>query len=144
MKLLPALLCLAVSGWAADVYRYGRFEASFTAAKEHDDPLELSVVADFTGPGKVQVRVPAFWDGGRTWKVRFSPEKTGTWTYRVQASDEQETGLHGQTGRFQVKAYRGTNQLYLHGAPRVAPTCIATAEISRTRVPFGPDAQRPP
>ncbi|MEP7364139.1 MAG: DUF4038 domain-containing protein [Acidobacteriota bacterium] len=121
MKLLLALLCLATSGWAADVYRYGRFEASFTASKDYDDPLELNVVADFTGPGRAHVRIPAFWDGGRTWKVRFSPEKTGTWTYRVQASDAQETGLHGKTGRVQVKAYRGTNQLYVHGAPRVAP-----------------------
>ena len=121
MKSLLALLCLAASGWAADVYRYGRFEASFTAAKEHEDPLSLNVVADFTGPGNVRVRVPMFWDGGRTWKVRFSPEKTGTWAYRVQASDAQETGLHGQAGRFQAKAYRGTNSLYLHGAPRVAP-----------------------
>ena len=121
MRKLIALMGLAVTGWAADVYRYGKFEASFTAAKDYADPLDVSVVADFAGPGNVQVRVPAFWDGGRTWKVRFSPERTGTWTYRVQSSDAQETGLNGKTGRFQVKAYRGKNQLYLHGAPRVAP-----------------------
>ena len=122
MRLLLALLCLAASGWAADVYRYGRFEASFTASKDYDDPLELNVVVDFTGPGRAQARVPAFWDGGRTWKVRFSPEKTGNWTYRVQSSEASETGLHGKTGRFHAKAYRGANQLYLHGAPRVAPS----------------------
>lgn len=121
MRKLIALMGLAASGWAADVYRYGKFEASFTASKEYADPLDVSVVADFSGPGNVQMRVPAFWDGGRTWKVRFSPERTGTWTYRVQSSDAQETGLNGKTGRFQVKAYRGKNQLYLHGAPRVAP-----------------------
>ena len=121
MRIYFALFGMAATCWAADVYRYGRFEASFTASKDYDDPLELNVVVDFSGPGMARVRVPAFWDGGRIWKVRFSPEKTGSWTYNVQASDTAETGLNGKTGRFQAKAYRGTNQLYLHGAPRVAP-----------------------
>ncbi len=121
MKVLLALLCLAVSGWAAEVYRYGRFEAAFTASRDLADPLDLNVVVDFSGPGNTLVRVPAFWDGSRTWKVRFSPEKTGAWSYRVQTSDAGESGLQGKTGRFQVKPYRGKNQLFLHGAPRVAP-----------------------
>lgn len=29
------------------------------------------------------IKMPAFWDGGTTWRCRFAPTKTGQWTYKA-------------------------------------------------------------
>ena len=109
MPLLPA---------AAAVHQHGRFEASFTASREYAHPLqEVQAAVEFTGPAGARNEVLAYWDGGRTWKVRFSPEKSGTWRYRARSNDP---GIDGQSGEFRVTAYRGANPLYRHGAPRLS------------------------
>jgi hypothetical protein len=61
----------------------------------------------------------AFWDGGRVWRVRFSPDEIGTWQWSTQAKPE-DIGLHRQQGEFRVREYTGDNPLYRHGALRVA------------------------
>ena len=43
---------------------------------------ELLNVA-FRGPDAKTFLIPAFWDGGRVLRVRFTPNQAGTWTYRV-------------------------------------------------------------
>ncbi|MBM3748977.1 MAG: DUF4038 domain-containing protein, partial [Acidobacteria bacterium] len=103
-----------------EVFRHGRFEAAFTASKDYANPLTEEVKVEFTGPGGRREEVLAFWDGGRTWKARFSPEQTGTWRYRCVPADPSDTGL-SRSGSFQVTAYRGKNELYRRGAPRLAP-----------------------
>ena len=100
----------------AEVHRHGRFEVTLTSAKDYANPLTEEVKVEFTGPQGQREEVLAFWDGGRTWKVRFSPEQTGTWKYRVLTSDP---GL-SRRGSFRVTAYRGDNQLYRRGGPRLA------------------------
>jgi hypothetical protein len=44
-----------------------------------------------------------FWDGGATWRFRFSPEQVGTWKWSVKSRD---AGLNGKTGSFEVVASR--------------------------------------
>jgi len=41
--------------------------------------------------------VAGFWDGGRTWRVRFAPPAPGEWSY---VSHSDDPGLGGKTGRF--------------------------------------------
>lgn len=107
---------------AGDGFRYGRFEQAFTSAKDYANPLaDVDVSVEFRGPGGQTERVPAFWDGGRQWRVRFSPPETGTWQYSVNCSDPSDKGLAGLRGRFTVKRYRGGNELYIHGGPRLSP-----------------------
>jgi hypothetical protein len=106
---------------AADVVRYGRFEQSFTSTRDYADPLtDVEVIVEFRGPGGRRERAPAFWDGGRQWKVRFSPPQTGRWTYSVACSDSANHGLAGQSGGFRVKPYQGSNELYRHGGPALS------------------------
>jgi len=115
---IAILLALGAAAAAAppEVFRYGRFEQALTAAQDYADPLQdVRVEVEFSGPKKARVRTPAFWDGGRTWRVRFSPEREGAWRFRVLTP-----GFSPSEGSFRVRAYRGPNELMRRGAPRVS------------------------
>jgi hypothetical protein len=115
------LVSLALSSAAhAEVFRHGRFEQAFTSSVDYPDPLEATVAAEFQGPGGARGRAAAFWDGGRTWKVRFSPPRAGQWRYRLTSSNTADRGLHGRSGSFRVSEYRGENPLYRHGPPALS------------------------
>src|ERR1051326_6155383 len=96
-------------------------EWSYTSAKTYTDPfndLELDVL--ITDSHGNEQRVPAFWAGETSWHVRFAPDTTGKFTYRTICSDTNNSELHGQQGVLEVATYTGNNQLYHHGAVRVA------------------------
>ncbi len=96
-------------------------ELTFTAQGRYADPFN-AVVLDvvFTDPAGATFRVPAFWAGGRTWKVRYASPVTGAHTYRTECTPANDAGLHGLTGTLTVVPYTGTNPLYAHGPVRVA------------------------
>jgi hypothetical protein len=41
---------------------------------------------EFRGPDKTTYLMRAFWDGGRSLRVRFTPNQSGTWAYRVTSA----------------------------------------------------------
>jgi hypothetical protein len=51
--------------------------------------------------GDRTIVVPGFWDGGDTYKVRFSPPATGEWRYETQSATPE---LNGKTGVFTATA----------------------------------------
>lgn len=96
-------------------------EIVFTAQKEHGDPFNdvlLDVV--FTTPKGEQVRVPAFWAGGRKWRARYSSPQVGEHSFRTVCSDTADKGLHDSAGKVEIRPYRGENPLYRRGPIRVA------------------------
>ena len=96
-------------------------EWSFESGKQYHDPfggVELDVV--FKSPSGREARVPAFWAGGGTWRVRFSPSEVGRYTFRSISSDSANTDLHGRSGTLEVTPYNGNNPLYQHGPIGVA------------------------
>ena len=66
------------------------------------------------------LRVPAFWAGGRQWKVRYASALLGLHRYRSECNNPAEKGLHGVEGVVEIKPYTGKNPLYVHGPLRVA------------------------
>jgi hypothetical protein len=117
------LACLStISPTAAPaVPRWGVFETAFTAANTVDNPLQdVELRVTFTAPSKHTYTVRGFWDGGATWRVRFSPDETGAWSYRTSATPEADGGLHGETGAFQVVAPQGRTRFERHGPVRVS------------------------
>jgi hypothetical protein len=89
------------------------YENSYTAVEMH---------VDFTGADGITIRRPAFWDGGKTWRVRFaSPVSEGNWAWRSYCSNQADTGLHGKSGTLQSAPYRGDNSLIRHGLLRMSP-----------------------
>lgn len=96
-------------------------ELTFTARKASADPFnEVELDLLVTTPRGDTLRVPAFWAGGQVWKARYASPERGTHRYRTEARPASDPGLHGQTGRIEITAYRGTNALYRHGPLRVA------------------------
>ncbi len=94
-----------------------RFEASFESARAYENPSQdVELVVDFQSPEGRVLKVLGFWDGGQTWKVRFSPERSGEWSYRTDCSPAEDAGLHEQCGKFLCQPYEGENSLYRHGA----------------------------
>ena len=96
-------------------------EWSYETTKRYADPfgdVELDVV--FTLPSEEQHRVPAFWAGELTWRVRYAPPAAGRYTFRTICSDTSNRDLHGQTGALTVAPYAGANALYKHGALRIS------------------------
>jgi hypothetical protein len=117
------IVCVApINGAAAQaIAQWTRFEAQFTSVAQYQNPLqEVQIEVEFTGPSGKTHSVAAFWDGFKVWKVRFSPEEIGKWTFRTRSSKVGDSGLHNKTGSFTCTAYKGSNPLYRHGALRVS------------------------
>ena len=98
-------------------------EVSFQAKTQYANPfmdVELDVL--FTDPVGTQVKVPAFWAGDNTWKVRYASPVAGVHLYRTVCTETSDAGLHGVAGRVKIKTYTGDNSLYRHGPLQVAET----------------------
>ena len=118
-----SLLAAAAAARGQARYAVARWPAefSFTSGKTYRDPFndtELDVI--FTAPDGAEERVPAFWAGDQTWRVRYSPPSPGRYHYRTAATDTANPDLHARTGVLEVEPYRGENPLYRHGAIRVS------------------------
>jgi hypothetical protein len=95
-------------------------EWSFTSTKAHADPFnEVELDAVFTAPDGTELRVPAFWAGGQTWKLRYASPVVGKHAFRTVCSDAT-SNLHGVEGSVEITPYAGDNPLYKHGPIRVA------------------------
>lgn len=84
------------------------------------NPFSLLVDVAFEGPGGKKITVPAFYDGdgrgkqeGSIWKVRFSAEEEGPWSF---SSSSFNPRLHGYSGSFLVtKNFPDTQGFYRWG-----------------------------
>ena len=93
----------------------------FTSGKQYKDAfndVELDVI--FDASGGAQYRVPAFWAGGQTWRVRFAAPEPGRYSFRTESNDAANRDLHNQRGTLTVTPFEGDNPLYRHGLICVA------------------------
>jgi hypothetical protein len=128
MKVIAILLLVGVAlhgqevCTAATIVEANRTaEVSFTSLKDYADPFAgVTLDAIFTTPDGRLLRVPAFWAGGKTWRVRYASAQTGTHRFRTECNDTANAALHGVTGEIEVKPYAGDNPLFRHGALRIA------------------------
>lgn len=94
---------------------WDKLELSFTSERTYENPLyELNeFYAVFTSPTGRSKKINGFWDGGNDFKIRFSPDELGTWTYQTHSSDK---GLDQQTGKFDCSRSTSKLTLYQKGA----------------------------
>ncbi|MHB8897554.1 MAG: DUF5060 domain-containing protein [Thermoguttaceae bacterium] len=105
--LLPTLLL------AADEASFGKwskielaFHGPISQGRGQPNPFDVNLDVDFLAPGGTHYRVPGFYDGdgrggldGNVWKVRFSADQPGTWTWTTISDHPQ---LDRQAGRLIV------------------------------------------
>src|SRR5690606_37374916 len=94
-----------------------KYELEFESSKAYKNPVYdlKSFQVRFKSPtGRTKV-VDGFWDGSQRWKVRFAPDELGEWTWESESSDENNTGLNKQTGRFDCTENNRKETLFQHG-----------------------------
>lgn len=101
--------------------QWSTMEISLQSQQTYSNPYsDVDVWAELKNDKGITLIRPAFWDGGNTWKVRFTPPDTGSvWTWKTFASVEDQE-LVGKTGSFKSIPYTGSNKLLKHGLLRMS------------------------
>ncbi len=112
LLLLAGALTAGASPKMQVVPKWDLFEHSFKSSVVYSNALQdASLTVVFTSPLGDTSEVDGFWDGGKTWRVRFSPDQPGRWKFKTTCSDTANTGLQNQTGEFLCSAALGPNPL---------------------------------
>lgn len=124
--LSAALFLVTTSGCnrspVIEIQQWTKHEIILSAQSTYENGYtDVDAWAKFTnGKGDTLIR-PAFWDGGSTWKIRFSPPDTGSvWTWEA-FSDPEDKGISGKTGSIRSVAYSGDNNLIKNGLLKMSP-----------------------
>lgn len=101
--------------------QYVPCEWSFTSAAHHGNQAgSVTLDVEFHGPAGLTLRVPAYWAGGREWRVRLTAPQPGLYHFRAFCSSPEDADLHGIEGEVEVRPYAGDNPLYQHGPLRIS------------------------
>ena len=78
-------------------------ELTFESSKAYPDPFnEIELDVEFTDPQGQLRRMPAFWAGGNTWRVRYVPGMAGRHLFQLFCSDQTNPDLHARSGDLDV------------------------------------------
>jgi hypothetical protein len=92
----------------------------WTSGRQYEDPFnQVDVDALVTLPSGGKERIPGFWAGGSTFRVRYAPPGAGTYKVWSVCSDAKNRDLHDQQLTLHVEPYGGANVHYKHGPPIV-------------------------
>ncbi|MBR3835949.1 MAG: DUF4038 domain-containing protein [Clostridia bacterium] len=90
-------------------------EIVFESDKAYADPFnDVDAELHLFGNGRLY-KIPAFWDGKNTWKIRFVCPSAGVWYFRTVCTDAENTSLGGRTGKIICSEYSGEHDIYKHG-----------------------------
>ena len=88
------------------------FESETDYSSGGGDAVRLDVAFTNVETGASLVR-PAFWDGGKTFRVRFAPTAPGRWKWRSTCPDD--ASLSGKEDSLACRPYTGILELYRRG-----------------------------
>jgi hypothetical protein len=112
-----AILFFAACGQAEEgvsVQQWDIYEVALHGPDSGNPFIEVTLNAVFKQREK-SVSVPGFYDGDGTYRIRFSPDLQGRWTYETVSNAAE---LSGQEGEFLCVAPSGAN----HGPVRIVDT----------------------
>lgn len=127
----PVLYCLGIiyllgipgcKPKVSSVPQWSQLELSFEAQNQYKNPYtDQDVWAWFVNTQGDSLIRPAFWDGGNTWKIRFSPPDANmTWQWQLYCSTD-DPGLNTKSGSLQSVPYEGENKLTKQGTLKMSP-----------------------
>ncbi len=108
---------------AASAETWVACEIELLSSKDYDDPVftvDTDAVFRNKTTGKV-LSVPAFYDGERSWKVRFAAPEAGEWEFYTKCTDTENSGLHHRAGSVSCREYSGDLDIYKHGFIKTVP-----------------------
>jgi hypothetical protein len=71
---------------------------------------DAALVGEFTSPSGKTIITEGFYDGGDTWRLRFTPEEEGEWSYRLRGEGVELQ----QHGRLRCTAAQGRGFIRVH------------------------------
>ncbi|HEY1576004.1 MAG TPA: DUF5060 domain-containing protein, partial [Terracidiphilus sp.] len=79
-----------------DIEQWGLYEIALKGPSAGNPFRDVTLSAQFTQEHRT-VEVKGFNDGDGTYRIRFMPDSTGLWSYKITSSAGE---LNGRTGRF--------------------------------------------
>ena len=110
-----AAAAFAATACGAGVETWRTTELAFEAGADYDATGADAVTFDavFTHESGEKVSRPGFWDGGKTFRVRFAPTKPGRWSWTTTCQGDGALG--GKSGTLEAKPYAGDLEIYKRG-----------------------------
>ena len=107
----------------AETEKWVACEIEFESSKEYENPVYTvdTDVVFYNKTSGTALKLPAFWDGGKAWKVRFAPTEVGEWSFYTVCTDTANSGLHHRGGSVICKEYSGDLDIYKHGFVKTEP-----------------------
>ena len=104
---LLTLTCFALCtnpAWSqatpAPVAQHDVFELRLTSDEAFTNPFtDARLSAEFRSPSGQRFSVPGFYFGGKTWMVRFAPDRAGQWAYDAKLTGKRKTDRRSGTFR---------------------------------------------
>ncbi len=103
-----------------NVEKWTSYEISFLANVQVNDAFEAEVDVIFTHESGEKIIMPAFWDGGFDWRVRFAPTELGKWAYVVKENEGVKLDIDGINGEINCIEYIGEYEIYKRGFIKAA------------------------
>jgi hypothetical protein len=98
--------------------QYTPAEWTYTSGKTYDDPFnDVALDLALTHTDGTTWRIPTYWAGGQTWRLRFAPPKPGDYTFHTICSDQDNAMLHDQTGTVYAATPDQAGDGLLHHGP---------------------------
>lgn len=120
---LILLACVFALSVFAQTPIWTKLELQFESSKSYDNPIYnvKEFKATFIAPSGRTKEVCGFWDGNLNWKVRFLPDEIGLWKWETTCSDNQNSGLHQQSGEFKCINNSNDDLVFRKGAIKHDP-----------------------
>lgn len=93
----------------------------FEASQDYDQSGADTVTFDavFKHKSGEEISRPGFWDGGKTFRLRFAPTKPGRWEWTTRCVGDR--ALDGRTGYLRIAPYSGTLEIFRRGFVKTVP-----------------------
>ncbi len=106
-----------------EVEQWMTYEITLTAEAVYENSyVAVEVWGQFVNEDGASLNRPAYWNGGKTWKIRFTPPDSGkTWSWKSYSSNPKDGGLNDKTGLIKSITNSGSDTFLKKGLLKMSP-----------------------